>query len=184
MLDLAFPRDLLMTGAIFGVVAFVWSGWAQERPPAGWRWRIVLWALGLGGIILAAVSIPSVVQHWAAPTAIVFQGPAWNAYLIACALEVIAIAVAAVWATRARRADLIAPLALAVVGIHFVPLAFVFGQPIMGVTGVVLTVIAVVSAFVPTRAAARSFWCGVLAAPVFLIVGAICLVAGRAALSP
>lgn len=34
-----FPRDLLMTGAIFGIAAFVWAGWAQERPPKHWIWR-------------------------------------------------------------------------------------------------------------------------------------------------
>ena len=59
MIDLAYPRDLVMTAAIFGVAAFAWSGWAQERPPAGWVSRAALAMLGLVGIVMAAVAIPA-----------------------------------------------------------------------------------------------------------------------------
>ncbi len=119
-----------MTAAIFGVAAFVWSGWAQERPPAGWVSRAAL----------------------------------------------------AVWANVAGRGDLIAPLILAVVGIHFLPLAAAFGQPIMAWAGGALTVVAVVAAVVPASGTARSFWCGIVGAPIFLIAGGVCLVAGIAEL--
>ena len=182
MIDLAYPRDLVMTAAIFGVAAFVWSGWAQERPPAGWVSRAALAMLGLVGIVMAAVAIPAAVRHWSSPTAIRFDSGAWRVYLVVVAIEVVACAALAVWANVAGRGDLIAPLILAVVGIHFLPLAAVFGQPIMAWAGGALTLVAVVAAVVPASGTARSFWCGIVGAPIFLIAGGVCLVAGIAEL--
>lgn len=181
MLDLTFPRDLLMTGAIFGVVTFVWTGWAQERPPH-WAWRIALGIMGLAGCALAGLSIPTVIRNWTAPTAIVFGGPSWTFYLIMCALEVIGIAVGAIIVARKKRSDLIPPIALAVVGIHFFPLAPVFGQPILYVVAALVTIAAVVAAFPPLKIAARSFWCGILAGPVFLTAGAVSFFAANSVL--
>lgn len=173
MLDLDYPRDLLMTGAIFGVVTFVWSGWAQERPPKHWGWRVLLAALGLGGLVLAGLSIPAVIRNWQQPTAIEFGGPQWTVYIVICIIEAVVIAVGAILAARAGRSDLIAPLALAVVGIHFYPLASVFAQPILYVVATLVTIAAIVAVVPKTDRAARSFWCGVLAAPVFLAAGTV-----------
>ena len=57
MIDDAYPRDLVMTAAIFGVAAFVWSGWAQERPPRGVLWRVVLAVLGVAGLAVAGFAL-------------------------------------------------------------------------------------------------------------------------------
>lgn len=59
-MDLAYPRDLVMFGAVFAVAAFVWAGWAQENPPGHLAWRILLGALSLGGLVLAGLSISTV----------------------------------------------------------------------------------------------------------------------------
>ncbi|MFS0894956.1 DUF7010 family protein [Microbacterium sp. 179-I 3D3 NHS] len=177
-----FPRDLLMTGAIFGVASFVWAGWAQERPPKGVVWRIVLAVLSVGGAALAGVSLPRAIREWSSPTAIATGGPALIWYIVIFWVEVIAIVALAIWATKRRRKDLIPPLVLAVVGIHFVPLAWVFAQPIYAVAGVLVTAAAVIAALVEDETAARSFWCGILAAPVLLAVGTLCSVAGFSAL--
>jgi hypothetical protein len=83
-----------------------------------------------------------------------------------------------IWAVRAGRSDLIAPLVLLIVGIHFLPLAWVFGQPIMAVAGIVASAIAIGAALVPADTVARSFWCGLLTAPVLLAIGTWCTVAG------
>ncbi|GAA1998384.1 hypothetical protein [Microbacterium ulmi] len=182
MLNLGFPRDLVMTGAIFGLAAFVWAGWAQEKPPMHWAWRVVLGILSLAGIALAALSIPTAIRSWSTPTVIDPKSAAFVVYIVVFWIEVAACIALAIWATRSGRPDLIAPLILAVVGIHFLPLAAVFGQPIMAVAGVLLTAIAVVAAFVPADHVARSFWCGVFGAPVLLAVGAWCAVAGTQAL--
>ncbi|MFC5434716.1 hypothetical protein ACFPJ2_13630 [Microbacterium suwonense] len=183
MIDADFPLDLFMIGVIFGVAAFVWAGWAQERPPKGVVWRIVLAVISLGGAALAGISVPAAVQSWPGPTAMVVGSPAFIVYVVVFWLEVIAIILLAIWATRRKRKDLIAPIVLAVVGIHFIPLAWVFGQPILVVTGVVVTVIAVVVARASERAAARSFWCGLLGGSILLVVGAVCAAVGFGALA-
>lgn len=181
MIDPAFPRDLVMTAAIFGAAAFIWAGWAQEKPPH-WVWRIVLAVLSLAGIAMIAINVPTAIRSWDTPTAIDVGGTAWTVYLVVFALEIAAIIGLAIWAAYARRTDVFAPLVLGVVGVHFVPLAFVFGQMILAVVGVILVLIAVLAAVLPAERVARSFWCGILAAPVLLIAGGICAVAGRDAL--
>ena len=182
MIITEFPRDLLMTGAIFGVAAFVWAGWGQERPPKQVIWRVVLGVISLGGAALAGISIPAAIRNWSSPTAIVFGGPAFAWYIAIFWLEVVAIVVLAIWATKRKRQDLIAPLVLAIVGIHFIPLAWVFAQPIFVVAGVLITAAAVVAALVKDDQAARSFWCGILGGPILLGVGGICAILAFGAL--
>ena len=176
------PRDLLMIGAIFGAAAFVWAGWAQEQPPGGILWRIALGVLSALGLVLAAICVPIAVRNWGAGSAFDTKGAPFVTYIVVFWVEVALMIGLSIWANVAGRADLIAPLILAIVGIHFLPLAWVFGQPILAVVGVVLAVAAVVAALVPADAVARSFWCGGVAAPVLIAAGAWCAAAGAAAL--
>ena len=182
MIVTEFSRDLLMTGAIFGVAAFSWAGWAQERPPQHWIWRVILAALSLCGAALAGITIPAVIRNWTQQTAIEFDGPAFAWYVAVFWLEVVAIIGLVLLASRRKRGDLIAPLVLAVVGIHFIPLSWVFMQPIFFVAGAAATAVAVFAAVVPDTAAARSFWCGLLGAGTLLVIGAACASAGFEAL--
>lgn len=182
MIITEFPRDLLMTGAIFGVAAFVWAGWAQERPPKHWIWRVILAVLGLAGAALAGISLPEAIRNWSEPTAINAGTPAFIVYIIVFWVEVAAMIALATWASRNKRKDLIPVFVLAVVGIHFVPLAWVFVQPMYALVGVVLTGLAVVIGRMKEISIARSFWCGLFAAPVLLVAGAACAMAGRGAL--
>lgn len=174
MLELDYPRDLAMVGAIFGLAGFMWTGWAQENPPAHWGWRVVLGLLALGGLALAALSIPMAVSHWNTPTALEGGTVALRVYITVFWAEVILATVLAFLANRTGRSDLIAPLILTVVGIHFFALAPVFAQPVLYLAAVLLTTIAIVVALVPVVSIARSFWCGLLGAPVFLAIGAWC----------
>ena len=171
-----FSRDLLMTGAIFGIATFMWAGWAQERPPKHWIWRVILGVLSLAGAALAGISLPAAIRNWSEPTAITWGGTASTWYVIVFWVEVMVMVALSIWARRRRRTDLIAPLILAVVGIHFIPLAWVFAQPILAVAGVLMAVVAVVAALVPDKVAARSFWCGIIAAPILLGVGTACAI--------
>ncbi|QEO13801.1 hypothetical protein FLP10_04705 [Agromyces intestinalis] len=182
MINPEFPRDLLMTGAIFGLAAFIWSGWAQERPPKHWIWRVVLAVIGLGGAVLVGLSVPAAIKNWSGPTALEPGGPAFITYIVVFWIEVIAMIVLAIWASRRGRSDLHAPLILAVVGIHFIPLAWVFAQPIFAVAGVLVTIVAIVATRLPLATAARSFWCGLFGGAILLIVGAVCSVIGFGAL--
>jgi hypothetical protein len=182
MLDVAYPRDLVMIGVVFGVAAFVWAGWAQEKPPAHWGWRVVLGALGIAGLALAGLSIPVAVRNWRTPTAIDPASGGFRVYLIIVAVEVVVAAVLAIIVSRRRRSDLIAPLILGVVGVHFFALAVVFGQPVLHLAAVLITAVAIVAAL-RRSSAARSFWCGLLAAPIFLAIGTWCAVVGAGVLA-
>jgi hypothetical protein len=182
MLDVEFARDLVFTAVLFGAVTFIWAGWAQERPPDGTVWRIVLGALGVGGLVLLGLGLPTLIGNWSAPTAMVSGGAGLIAYIVVFWLEVAVIAGLAIFYARTERKHLLAPTVLIVVGLHFVPLSFVFGQPIMMLAAVLVTAAGVASLLLPRQVAAPSFWSGVLAAPVFLVLGTVSLVAGRAAL--
>ncbi|NMD47296.1 MAG: hypothetical protein GYA85_11090 [Propionibacterium sp.] len=91
-------------------------------------------------------------------------------------------AVLAVLAARAGRPDLVAPLILAVVGVHFFALAVVLQQPVLHVAAAVLTMIAILAALLRVEGLSPSFWCAILGAPVFLAIGGWCLAAGKAVL--
>jgi hypothetical protein len=183
VLELDFPRDLIMTGVIFGAAAFIWAGWAQERPVAGVTWRVVLVVLQAAGIVLLGFGITAAVRAWETPTAIDPGSAAFVWYVVVFWLEVIVCATLAVFFTRTKRSYLVAPTVLIIVGLHFVALAFVFGQPIMVLAAVLITAAGVAALFLPRTIAAPSFWCGVLAAPIFLVLGTIALVAGVGALN-
>src|SRR5699024_932900 len=100
------------TGIIFGVAAFVWAGWAQERPPPGWVWRVVLAVFSVGGLILVAFGVPAAIRYWNTPTAIDFDSVAFLSYVIVFWIEVVAIVVLAIVLSRRRRGELIAPVVL------------------------------------------------------------------------
>ncbi|WP_423058106.1 hypothetical protein [Brevibacterium linens] len=183
MIDMSHPRDLFMIGAIFGLAAFIWSGWAQEAPPKGLVFRIVLAGLGVAGFALAVPSILAAIGNWSEPSAFTTGTSAFTLYFIVFWAEVIIGAVASFFLIRVGQAENVAPLILAIVGVHFFALAVVFGQPVLHLAGLLLTVIAVVAFVLPSETAAPSFWCGILGAPVFLGIGLCCLLAGRSALS-
>jgi hypothetical protein len=183
MLDFDYARDLAFTGIVFGLAAFIWAGWAQERPPKGVIWRVALVVIQLAGVALLALGIPTAIQHWDTPTAMVPENPALFWQGLWTAVEVVAIIVVVIVCVRLKRTYFIAPIVLLAVGTHFFPLAFVFGQPIIFVAGILVTAAGVAALFLPRKACAPSFWCGVLAGPVFVVLGAIALFAGRAALA-
>lgn len=184
MLELRYPRDLAMVGAIFGVAGFMWAGWAQENPPGQWVWRMVLAVLGLAAAALTTSSLPLAIKHWNTPTALTSRTGAMRTYLIVFSTEVILAAALALLAVGADRSDLMAPLILGVVGIHFVALARVFAQPVLYLAAGILTAVAVVAGFVPGDSIARSFWCGVFGAPVLVVIGGWCTATSRCIFRP
>lgn len=182
MLDFTYARDLAFTGVIFGLVAFVWAGWAHERPPKGVIWRVLLVAIQLAGAGIVGLGVPTIIKHWGAPTAMVAGNPALVGQMIWTWAEIAAIVVIVIVLVRRKGVELIAPSVLIAVGVHFFPLAFVFGQPMVFVVGLLVTAVGIIAFFLPRGIAAPSFWCGVLAGPVYVVFGAIALFTARSAL--
>ncbi len=176
MINLEFTRDIVFTAALFGVVTFVWTGWAQERPPST-AWRVVLGILSLAGAALAGLTLPRLIRSWGEPTAMVVGTPAWIVYIVVFWIEIAALVVGAIVLTRTGKKEFIAPLALLIVGVHFVPLAFALEQPILLLAAVLLSAAAIAAMLLPRERCAPSFWCGIIGGPIFLAIGTVCALA-------
>src|SRR5699024_3812981 len=160
-----------------------WSGWAQEAPPDRAVFRIVLGGLSAVGLALSEQIIFPAIGNWSEPSAIATGTTAFKVYIVVVWAEIIAGAVLSFFALRSGHPEMVAPLILAIVGIHFFALAVVFAQPVLHLAGVLTTIIAILAFFLPRELAAPSFWCGILGAPVLLAIGLWCLLAGRGALA-
>lgn len=132
-------RDHAFTIAWFGLMAFVWLGWAQEDPPPERRWKL---GVGSGlGVLLAVAFGVSVYLHW-------FDGSAlegrFHWFGILTGLEVVAAGVGCLWLARTGRTRWMAWWVAIVVALHFVPLAFLLDDwSLVAVTVVQLAALAV-----------------------------------------
>ncbi|MFB7892003.1 hypothetical protein ACFC1I_07385 [Microbacterium sp. NPDC056044] len=167
-----YPRDLAFIAAAFGVAALVWSAWAQEHPPRGWWWRAALGIGSLAGLALAVVGSVLLARQWATPTAIEPGTTAFVFYIVVFWVELAFAVVLAILAVRAGWSDFVSPALLALVGLDLVVLAPALHQPFLFVPAVLLIGVAGWALFAPSDDVARSFWCGILGAPVFLAAGA------------
>ncbi len=168
-----YVRDLIMTGAVFGLADFIWSGWAQERPPK--KWPVVLGILsGLG--VLAALAFGIVAWlNWGAPSVLDAGSARMRSYLFIVGIEVGVCVVGAI-ALSVRRVTrpYVAVLVLFIVGVHFFSLSALFEMPAMHVVATLITLASIAALVMSLRSRGRtdtpapSFWCGILASPVFL----------------
>ncbi|QQQ78874.1 hypothetical protein IOD16_10840 [Saccharothrix sp. 6-C] len=125
-----FLRDQHFTTAWFGLMAFVWFGWAQEDPPKAWRgW------LGLGsglGVVIALGFGALTGLNWGEPTAL--EGRyGWFGLLVA--VEVVAAGVGGLVLARRRASRWTAWWVAAVVAAHFLPLAVLLEDWAVAVVG-------------------------------------------------
>jgi hypothetical protein len=124
--DSQFVRDLAVMAMVFGFAAFVWFGWGQEAPPQ--RWRLLL-AIGSGlGLLLAIVGGVLTWRSWGPQSALAAQD-ARRAFGITCGVEFGLAGLGAGVLGTTKRPQWIAPWVALVVGVHFVPLAYIFGDP-------------------------------------------------------
>jgi hypothetical protein len=124
-----FLRDQYFTTAWFGLMAFVWFGWAQEDPPRSWR----IW-LGAGSVLGIAFAVAFgvlVAANWGQPS--VLQGKyAWFGVLVA--VEVVAAGAGCSVLARRGASRWMAWWVALVVAAHFLPLAVLLND--IGVAGV------------------------------------------------
>nr|WP_300147620.1 DUF6609 family protein [Propionicimonas sp.] len=141
---LATRRDLAVNALVLGAAAFVWFGWAQEGPPPGWS---VFLAMGSGlGLLLALVSV--VAMRRLKDGSAMSTRAGRRAYGITVGIE-LAVAVAGVVVlSLTGNPDYVSPWILAVVGLHFIPMARLFGIRLLAAAGIVLTVVAIAAAVV------------------------------------
>jgi hypothetical protein len=163
-----FLRDQFFTTAWFGLMSFVWFGWAQEDPPR--RWRVWLGAGSALGIGLAVAFGVLTSMNWDQPTAL--EGKyVWFGVLVAA--EVVAAGVGCLVLARRRASRWMAWWVAIVVAAHFLPLALLlsdFGVAVVGVVQLVALGAVVPRLRVATTPSSR------LAAPIMgasLLVSAV-----------
>lgn len=125
-------RDSLFTVAWFGLMAFVWFGWAQEDPPRRWRaWLGVGSTLGL----LCAIGFGiTTVRNWGLGSALEGYYPLFGGLV---AFEVLIAGGGCVVVVKRFGAKWIAWWVAMVVALHFLPLAWLLGDPSIAVLGVI-----------------------------------------------
>lgn len=143
-----FVRDMAVAAAVFGFAAFVWFGWAQEAPPA--RWRL---PLGLGsavGLLLAVAGGVLAWRNWG-PESVLTDPEVRRAFGVVCGVEFAAAGLGALALALTKRPKWTASWIAFVVGVHFVPLAVIFGDPGMHVLAAVVVLVVGLAVLVHRR---------------------------------
>ncbi|MBB4934574.1 hypothetical protein F4561_005394 [Lipingzhangella halophila] len=160
-------RDAAMAAAVLAFFASAWFGWAQERPPAGWK---ALLAIGsVGSVLVAGATGVLAAVNWSSGSVLDDQAR-FESYLVIVGIEFgVASLGAGVLALR-RGFAYIAPWVCLVVGVHFFPMASVLGNPGFYVLAVVLTVLAFAAPLLAARRGVPvSFATGASAGTVLLL---------------
>lgn len=166
-------RDLAVTAAVFGVAGVAWFGWGQEDPPP--RWRLLL-GVGSGlGLLLAIVGGLLTWRHWG-PESVFADQSVRRTFGIICGIELGLAGLGGAVLGLTKRSRWVAPWIAFVVGVHFVPLAFIFNDAGLLVLAVLVVAAAVVAVVWHRRSGVTP------SAVTGLVAGAsLVLFAGRAA---
>jgi len=135
-------RDLAFTAAIFGVAGVAWFGWGQEDPPP--RWRLLLGVGSVLGLLMVVVGGFLAWQHWG-PESVFADQSVRRTFGIVCGIEFGSAGLGGAILGLTRRARWIAPWIAFVVGVHFVPLAFIFNDAGLLVLAALVVLAAVVA---------------------------------------
>jgi hypothetical protein len=123
--EVSFVRDYAVMAAVFGFAGFIWFGWAQEDPPDRWR----RW-LGIGAVVGGLVAIAGGLlawQNWGPESALAVPG-AQRRFGIICGIEFGLAGLGALVFALTKRLKWTAPWVALIVGVHFAPLAIIFGD--------------------------------------------------------
>jgi hypothetical protein len=141
-------RDGAMSALILGFFASSWFGWAQEKPPPGWRPALTVGAVL--SLIVAALGAVYAWQSWSDGSVLSDPG-AMRHYGIIVGVEFgVAAAGAAAIGLWGRR-EYIAAWVCLVVGVHFWPLAPVLKNPSLIALGTLLMGIAIAAILISRR---------------------------------
>jgi hypothetical protein len=136
-----FIRDAAATVAIFGFFAASWFGWAQEKPPPGWR--DILIAGSMLSLLVAVAGAILTWQHWAAGTA--FNPQTGRSFGLIVGIEFAVAGLGAGVLAVLKRADLISAWVALVVGVHLFPLAPLLQYPLLYVVAALVSMAALVA---------------------------------------
>jgi len=143
-----YARDGAMSALILGFFASSWFGWAQEKPPPGWRALLVTGAV----LSLAIAGIGAVLawRTWSGGSVLDEPG-AMRRYGMVVGVEFGVAAVGALVLAVCRRLEYLSAWICLVVGLHFAPMAPILDSPPLIALGLVLTGVAVAAVLLHRR---------------------------------
>lgn len=166
-------RDAAGLAAVFGFFAMAWFGWAQEKPPASWRWPLRIGSILSG---LAAIGGGLLLwRHWSDGT--VFDDRTGPLFGILVGVEFAAAGFGAGLLAWRKRADLIPAWIAFVVGVHLFPVAVILEIPSVHITAALVTAASL--AAVPVAKAKSlppSAIVGAATGPILLIAATLSLI--------
>lgn len=141
-MEIEYIRDFTMYTAIFGIMSFVWFGWAQEAPRKHWRAYIgiasgIALLFGLAGVYLS-------VTNWDAASAL-RDNDVLTTYIIVFWLEMIVAVIGVIVIFRMKKREYAAPWIALIVGVHFIFLKEVFNDAALYVLAVLMVAAALIS---------------------------------------
>ena len=128
--------------AVFGMAGFIWFGWGQEDLPP--HWRI---ALGIGATLSLVAAIAGgflAFDNWGPESALAAKDDR-RLFGIVAGTEFALSAIGAAILGLLGRARWTSSWICLVVGVHFVPLAVIFGDPGLYVLAALMSLAAVAS---------------------------------------
>jgi hypothetical protein len=144
-------RDGAMSALILGFFASSWFGWAQEKPPSGWRSPLMVGAVL--SLIVAVLGAVYAWRNWSGGSALSEPG-AMRQYGIIVGVEFGVAAAGAATIGLWGHSEYIAAWVCLVVGVHFWPMAPVLKSPPLIALGALLVAVAVVAVLVSRRTGA------------------------------
>ncbi len=163
-MEIEYIRDFTMYMAIFGIMSFVWFGWAQEAPRKHWRAYIgiasaIALILGLAGVYLS-------ISNWDAESAL-RNTDALTTYIIVFWLEMIVAVIGVIVMFRMKKREYAAPWIALIVGVHFIFLQQVFNDTALYLLAALMVAAALISPWMARKldvaySAVTGISCGVL----------------------
>lgn len=141
-MEIDYIRDFAMYTAIFGIMSFVWFGWAQEAPKKSWRKYIgtasvIALITGMAGVYLS-------VANWNQPSTLT-DNDSLMTYIIVFWLEMIIAVIGVIVIFRMKKREYAAPWIALIVGVHFIFLKNVFNDAALYLLAVLMVAAALIS---------------------------------------
>jgi len=133
---------LTFFGAYWGIISAIFLGGAAQIIFFALVGVVTLGFGGLGGMLLRQARTMPKQQS---PGNAVERKRLWSGYGIVVGTEVALIALASVLLSLLQEGPYIAPITALIVGIHFFPLAQLFRVPLYWITGILLSILALIA---------------------------------------
>lgn len=166
-------RDAAGIAAVFGFFAMSWFGWAQEQPPASWKWPLRAGSI-LAGLIAVCGGL-LLWRHWHDGSAIDARtGPLFG---IVVGIEFAAAGLGSAVLAARKRAVLISAWIAFVVGVHLFPVAAVLDIPALHIPAALITVASGAAVWgARSNSITPSAVVGAAVGPILLVSAALALV--------